>query len=348
MDWSSAFGRKREIAAVDGVSFLAADGAITGLLGPNGAGKTTLQRMLSTLVAPDAGSAVIDGLDIVRDRYRVRAGIGVLSDARGLYARLTARENVRYFGRLHGMSGTTLDARIDLLFAGLGLSELADRRTQGFSQGERMKVAIARASCTIPRRYLLDEPTNGLDIMSIRSLRDLLNGLRTAGKCILFSTHVMQEVSALCDTIVIIGHGRVIASGTAAQNYSRRRVRSRSRTRSSRCWARVRDWPRRHAMHRILTVTLKELIDTLRDRRTMMVTLLTSIAAGPLFLTLILNMASNQAERGRELKLPVAGRRPCAGADRLSGAPADRRAARARRLRGQDPQRRPRPCAGHR
>ncbi len=211
------FGRKREIAAVDGVSFLAADGAITGLLGPNGAGKTTLQRMLSTLVAPDAGSAIIDGLDIVRDRYRVRAGIGVLSDARGLYTRLTARENVRYYGRLHGMSGTALDARIDLLFSGLGLGELADRRTQGFSHGERMKVAIARALVHDPATLLLDEPTNGLDIMSIRSLRDLLHGLRAAGKCILFSTHVMQEVSALCDTIVIIGHGRVIASGTAAQ-----------------------------------------------------------------------------------------------------------------------------------
>jgi sodium transport system ATP-binding protein len=211
------FGRKREIAAVDGVSFHAANGAITGLLGPNGAGKTTLQRMLSTLVTPDGGSAVIDGLDIVRDRYRVRDDIGVLSDARGLYTRLTARENVRYYGRLHGLSGTALEARIDLLFAGLGLGDLADRRTQGFSQGERMKVAIARAIVHDPATLLLDEPTNGLDIMSIRGLRDLLRELRAAGKCILFSTHVMQEVSALCDTIVILGHGRVIASGTAAE-----------------------------------------------------------------------------------------------------------------------------------
>ena len=211
------FGRKHEIVAIDGVSFQAPDGAITGLLGPNGAGKTTLQRMLSTLVTPDAGSATIDGLDIVRDRYRVRDGIGVLSDARGLYARLTARENVRYYGRLYGLSGTALDARIDALFAGLGLTELADRRTQGFSQGERMKVAIARAIVHDPATLLLDEPTNGLDIMSIRSLRDLLGRLRAAGKCILFSTHVMQEVSALCDTIVILGHGRVIARGTAPE-----------------------------------------------------------------------------------------------------------------------------------
>jgi sodium transport system ATP-binding protein len=211
------FGKKREIAAVDGVSFHAANGAITGLLGPNGAGKTTLQRMLSTLVTPDAGNAAIDGLDVVRERYRVRNGIGVLSDARGLYTRLTARENVRYYGRLHGLSGAALEARIELLFAGLGLGDLADRRTQGFSQGERMKVAIARAIVHDPATLLLDEPTNGLDIMSIRGLRDLLRELRAAGKCILFSTHVMQEVSALCDTIVILGHGRVIASGTAAE-----------------------------------------------------------------------------------------------------------------------------------
>ena len=211
------FGKRGEIAAVDGASFDAADGAITGLLGPNGAGKTTLLRMLATLIAPDAGSATIDKLDVVRDRYRVRAGIGVLSDARGLYARLTARENVRYYGRLHGLAGTALDTRIDELFAGLGLAELADRRAQGFSQGERMKVAIARALVHDPATLLLDEPTNGLDIMSIRGLRELLRGLRAAGKCILFSTHVMQEVSALCDTIVILGRGRVVASGTGAE-----------------------------------------------------------------------------------------------------------------------------------
>ena len=211
------FGRKHEIVAVDGASFHAAEGAITGLLGPNGAGKTTLLRMLSTLIAPDGGSATVDGHDVVRDRNRVRKEIGVLSDARGLYVRLTARENVRYYGRLHGLDGAALDARIDELFAGLGLEALADRRTQGFSQGERMKVAIARALVHDPKTLLLDEPTNGLDIMSIRALRDLLRNLRAEGKCILYSTHVMQEVSALCDTIVILGHGRVIADGTGAE-----------------------------------------------------------------------------------------------------------------------------------
>jgi sodium transport system ATP-binding protein len=215
------FGRKHEIVAVDGASFQAAEGAITGLLGPNGAGKTTLLRMLSTLIAPDGGSATVDGHDVVRERYRVRKEIGVLSDARGLYVRLTARENVRYYGRLHGLDGAALDTRIDELFAGLGLEALAERRTQGFSQGERMKVAIARALVHNPQTLLLDEPTNGLDIMSIRALRDLLRNLRAEGKCILYSTHVMQEVSALCDAIVILGHGRVIADGTGAELLAR-------------------------------------------------------------------------------------------------------------------------------
>ena len=220
-DLVKRFGRKGEVAAVDGASFVARDGAITGLLGPNGAGKTTLLRMLATLVVPDRGSAQVDGLDIVRDRYRVRQRIGVLSDARGLYARLTARENVRYYGRLHGLSGPALEARIDELIATLNLDQLADRRTQGFSQGERMKVAIARALVHDPAALLLDEPTNGLDIMSTRGLRDLLRALRAAGKCIVFSTHVMQEVSALCDTIVILGHGRVVASGDCAHLLAR-------------------------------------------------------------------------------------------------------------------------------
>jgi sodium transport system ATP-binding protein len=145
----------------------------------------------------------------------VRRRIGVLSDARGLYPRLTLRENVRYYGQLHGLTGPTLDARIDALVAVLGLAPLADRRTQGFSQGERMKVAIARALVHDPDTILLDEPTNGLDIMSTRALREMLRGLRTQGKCLLFSSHVMQEVTALCDRIVILGHGRVVARGTS-------------------------------------------------------------------------------------------------------------------------------------
>jgi sodium transport system ATP-binding protein len=214
---AKAFGRRGEVRAVDGVSFTAPDGEITGLLGPNGAGKTTLLRMLATLMIPEAGSARIDGHDVVRDRYAVRRRIGVLSDARGLYPRLSARENIRYYGALHGLVGDTLDARVDELVRALGIAGIADRRAQGFSQGERMKVAIARALVHDPQAILLDEPTNGLDIMSIRALRSLLRELRANGKCLLFSSHVMQEVSALCDSIVILGRGRVIATGTAAE-----------------------------------------------------------------------------------------------------------------------------------
>jgi sodium transport system ATP-binding protein len=214
---SKSFGKHGEIHAVADVSFTAPDGAITGLLGPNGAGKTTLLRTLATLVVPDAGRADVDGLDVVRDRYAVRRRIGVLSDARGLYLRLTARENIRYFGALHGLSADRLESRVELLIRKLGLTEIADRRAQGFSQGEKMKVAIARALVHDPDTILLDEPTNGLDIMSVRALRDQLRELRANGKCLLFSSHVMQEVAALCDRIVILAHGRVVAQGTAAE-----------------------------------------------------------------------------------------------------------------------------------
>ena len=212
-----SFGKRAEIKAVADVSFAAADGEITGLLGPNGAGKTTLLRMLATLMTPDAGHATIDGLDVVAGRYAVRRRIGVLSDARGLYPRLTGRENIRYYGALHGLAGTELAARVDELVAVLGMADIADRRAQGYSQGERMKVAIARALVHDPHTILLDEPTNGLDIMSTRALREFLRRLRAGGKCLLFSSHVMQEVTALCDRIVILGHGKVVASGTAGE-----------------------------------------------------------------------------------------------------------------------------------
>ncbi|HTP99724.1 MAG TPA: ATP-binding cassette domain-containing protein [Casimicrobiaceae bacterium] len=218
---TKSFGRKGEVHAVREVSFDAPDGEITGLLGPNGAGKTTLLRMLATLVVPDAGTASVGGRDIGRDRYAVRERIGVLSDARGLYPRLTARENIRYYGALHGLAGPALETRIDALIATLGLAPLADRRAQGFSQGERMKVAIARALVHDPDTILLDEPTNGLDIMSVRALREQLRALRAAGRCLLFSSHVMQEVAALCDRIVILGEGRVVAQGAASELIAR-------------------------------------------------------------------------------------------------------------------------------
>jgi sodium transport system ATP-binding protein len=214
---TKSFGKHGEIHAVRDVSFAAPNGQITGLLGPNGAGKTTLLRMLATLIVPDAGGASIGGLDVVRERYAVRERIGVLSDARGLYPRLTARENISYYGTLHGLSGEFLETRIETLIHTLGLDALADRRTQGFSQGEKMKVAIARALVHDPATILLDEPTNGLDIMSVRALREQLQQLRGEGRCLLFSSHVMQEVAALCDRIVILGAGRVVAAGTAVE-----------------------------------------------------------------------------------------------------------------------------------
>jgi sodium transport system ATP-binding protein len=209
------FGRQREVKAINDVSFTAADGEITGLLGPNGAGKTTLLRIIATLMAPDGGHVTVDGRDVLVDHFTIRRSIGVLSDARGIYPRLTARENIRYFGALQGLSDDELEDRIEELLRALSIVDIADRRAHGFSQGERMKVAIARALVHDPRTILLDEPTNGLDIQSTRSLRDLLRDLCSDGKCLVLSSHVMQEVSALCHRIVILGNGRVVAAGTA-------------------------------------------------------------------------------------------------------------------------------------
>jgi sodium transport system ATP-binding protein len=214
---SSAFALKattRTVAAVERVSFTARDGEVTGLLGPNGAGKTTTLRMLSTLLTPDAGKAEIDGADLATQKLAIRRKLGVLGDAKGLYWRLTARENMTYFAKLQGMSDSDAKRRADALIRELGLVELGDRPTQGFSQGERMKVAIGRALIHDPQTVLLDEPTNGLDIMSTRSMRDLIRGLKSQGKCVLFSSHIMQEVAALCDRIVIIAKGRVVFNGT--------------------------------------------------------------------------------------------------------------------------------------
>jgi len=209
-----AFG---PIRAVDDLSFVARDGQITGLLGPNGAGKTTTLRMLYTLMQPDEGRITVDGIDTRVQPLEAQRRLGVLPDARGLYRRLTARENIEYFAALHGLSGAGASSRIEALLETLGMRELADRRVAGFSQGDRLKTALARALVHDPHNVLLDEPTNGLDIMSTRSLREFLGQLRAQGRCVLFSSHVMQEVSALCDRIVIIAHGRVIADGTAEE-----------------------------------------------------------------------------------------------------------------------------------
>lgn len=193
------------IVAVDGVSFEAPDGAVTGLLGPNGAGKTTSLRMIYGLMQPDGGSIDITG------------PLGVLPDQSGLYARLTAREHIRYFGNLHGLRGDELEARIEKWLGILDLKTVADRRAAGYSHGERTKVAFARALVHEPQNVILDEPTNGLDVMSTRAVRDVIRRLQGDGRCVLFSSHVMQEVSALCDRIVVMAAGRVVAHGTAAE-----------------------------------------------------------------------------------------------------------------------------------
>lgn len=201
------------VRAVHDVSFVAADGRITALLGPNGAGKSTTLRMLCTVLRPDAGEARIDGAVVADDPLAARRHIGVLSHASGLYPHLTARENIIYFGELHGMTRRASRARADELVARLELGDCADRRAKGFSQGQKLKTALARALVHTPRNLVLDEPTNGLDVMAVRSLRKLLDELRAAGHCILFSTHVMQEVSALCDDVVVIARGTVVAQG---------------------------------------------------------------------------------------------------------------------------------------
>ena len=202
------------VQAVKNVSFRADNGRITGLLGPNGAGKTTTLRILTGLMAADGGAVSVDGLDIAADRFGVQRRIGVLPDSRGLYPRLTAREHIEYFGRLQGVSEAKLRVRYAELIALLQLSELAERRVAAFSHGERNKVALARALIHDPRNVILDEPTNGLDVGGTRTVRGIINKLREQGCCVLFSSHVMQEVSALCDRIVLIAKGTVVAEGT--------------------------------------------------------------------------------------------------------------------------------------
>ncbi len=202
------------VKAVQDVSFTAPDGLITGLLGPNGAGKSTTMRLIAGALEPESGAAAIDGLDTHRQRLAAQTRLGVLTDAHGLYLRLTARENVRYFGQLRGLRGRELEERIDSLIELLDMQEIANRRTEGFSTGEQVKVAIARALVHQPQNVMLDEPTAGLDVMSTRAMRGVIRQLRESGRCILFSSHVMQEVAMLCDNIVIIAGGRVAAQGS--------------------------------------------------------------------------------------------------------------------------------------
>ncbi len=208
---SKSFG---DVKAVSNVSFGAEDGKITGLLGPNGAGKSTTLRMLYTVFKPDSGTATIDGFDVQKDALQVKSNIGVLTHGAGIYERLSARENVRYFGAMHGMSGKALDSRIDELAELLEMQDFIERRAKGFSQGQKTKVALARALVHSPKNVLLDEPTNGLDIMATRGLRQVIQRLKEAGHCVVFSSHIMQEVAALCDEIVIIAKGTIAAQGS--------------------------------------------------------------------------------------------------------------------------------------
>jgi len=210
----------RVVQAVRDVNLHARDGHITGLLGPNGAGKTTTLRMLAGLITPDAGHMAVDGIDVATRPRGALARMGMLSDARGLYPRLSARENIVYYGRLHGMTGDAANARAESLAAMFDMSALLDRRTDGFSQGERMKTALARALVHDPANIVLDEPTNGLDVIATRALRDSLRWLRSpegGAKCIVFSTHIMQEVERLCDSVVVVAHGRTVATGSVPE-----------------------------------------------------------------------------------------------------------------------------------
>ena len=213
-------GSRPPVRAVKDVSFTAPDGCITGLLGPNSAGKTTSLRMLAALISPDAGQMHVDGIDVVKRPREALARMGVLSDARGLSPRLTARENIVYYGVLQGLARDEANTRAETLADRFDMRPLLERRTDGFSQGERMKTALARALVHDPANIILDEPTNGLDVLATRALREVLRWLRSpegGSKCIVFSTHIMQEVERLCDGVVIVSRGRTVASGTVPQ-----------------------------------------------------------------------------------------------------------------------------------
>lgn len=206
--------KKGTIEAVKSVSLTARDGQITGLLGPNGAGKTTTMRLLYGLLRPSRGSVAIDGIDIQEDKIGVRRRLGVLPDTRGLYPRLTARENVAYFAELNGLRPSDYESELERLIDSLDMADFIDRRCEGFSQGQRTKTAIARSVIHRPKNIVLDEPTNGLDVMTTRGLRRFLLNCKAEGRCVVLSTHIMQEVAALCDHVVVIAKGEVMAQGS--------------------------------------------------------------------------------------------------------------------------------------
>jgi len=211
---AKSFGNLR---VVQDASFVARDGEITGLIGPNGAGKTTMFRLICTVLRPHHGTMLIDGIDAQRDPLAARRRLGVLPDIRALYMRLTAREHLRYFGELHGIPRPELEARIDELVETLNMEDFIDRRARGFSRGQQMKVALGRALVHRPHNIMLDEPTNGLDVATSRAVRDLLRRMRAEGRCILLTSHIMQEVAALADRIVVLAEGRIVLQGAPAE-----------------------------------------------------------------------------------------------------------------------------------
>lgn len=206
--------RFRSTVAVEEVTLHAADGQVTGVLGPNGAGKTTSLRMLTGLLRPDGGRALVDGLDPAAAPAAARRRLGAVPDAVSPYERLTPREHLAYAGRLRGLRGADLATAVERGIDRFHLGPLAERPARGFSHGERRRLALAQALVHDPRNVILDEPTDGLDVMATRAVRRLIRQLAQDGKCVLLSTHVMQEVAAVCDRVVIVAGGRVVAEGT--------------------------------------------------------------------------------------------------------------------------------------
>jgi sodium transport system ATP-binding protein len=210
-----------DIKAVDGVSFTCADGRITGLLGPNGAGKSTTLRMIAGLIRPQAGTVIIDGTDITRDPVAARAKLGVQGDMNGVYPRLTPREQLSYYARFYGLRGAALEGRVQTTLDLLQMGEIADRRAEGFSRGQRQKIVLGRALVHDPRNIIMDEPTNGLDVMAVRETRETIRMFKAQGRCVLFSTHYMDEAERLCDQIAIIVGGKIVAAGSPADLMTR-------------------------------------------------------------------------------------------------------------------------------
>lgn len=211
------YGEDDAIKAVDDVTFLCPDGQITGLLGPNGAGKTTTLRMITGLIKPGAGTVIVDGCDVTREPARVRQILGIQADATGVYPRLTPREQFKFYGRFYGLRGRQLDERVQAVIDELQMHEIADRRAEGFSRGQRQKIVLGRALVHNPPNIIMDEPTNGLDVMAVRQTRETIHAMKAQGRCVLFSTHYMDEAERLCDNIAIIVGGKIVAVGAPEQ-----------------------------------------------------------------------------------------------------------------------------------